>query len=824
MMIIKKIAFLFFFSFFFCNYSNAQISQGGTPYSLLYSLPDFYELREYTSPNLEEVIKEDAVREKNGELFRVGVSVSINAGTGNAGTWHEIDDKGRLWRFMIKAENAKAIGVYFDKFNIPPGGKLFIYNNDKTQIIGAFTEINNHESGLFATELIYDDIITIEYFEPFRTTYKASINISEIAYIYRETKEFGDSDNCQVNINCSEGANWQNQKKGVARIMIKDGSSYGWCSGSAINNAKEDCTPYFLTADHCGEGTTASDRNQWVFYFNYEASGCPNPSSEPSSNSLTGCTLVANGGNGGDSGSDFFLVTLNSSVPASYNVYFNGWNRQNIAPSNGVSIHHPSGDIKKISTFTQTAVSSGWNGSGLQSHWKIVWASTANGHGVTEGGSSGSPLFDNNGLIVGKLTGGSSYCSTPTAPDYYGKISYSWDLNGTTPDKRLKDWLDPDNNGVTTLQGKLCPGSSSPTLNADFVGNPTNIPVGGSVNFTDLSTGNPTSWNWTFTGGTPANSTTQNPANIVYNTAGSYTVTLSISDGSSSDTETKTAYIIVGSSTPTPPAGTCDTLGYPLQGTEVLYKTNAGGYAAGNNGYRDKAKAEYFSSYAPFVQINGGLFKFGSTSGSGNVTFAIWDNSGANGAPGNSPIASLTKSISTLASDVNTNSYTYVNFDPPVTITGPFYMGIILPNTSGDTVALYSNIAGQATPCNAWEMQADDQWVNFTTSWDNYLNIRMAIFPRVCELGANINNYQNNSEILIYPNPTKGNITVLLPEYTDNSFIKIYNMLGEAILFKQINENENSLEIDLSSHQSGMYFITFVSDKYSLTKKILLNK
>ena len=80
---------------------------------------------------------------------------------------------------------------------------------------------------------------------------------------------------------------------------------------------------------------------------------------------------------------------------------------------------------------------------------------------------------------------------------------------------------------------------------ADFTANKTDIPVGGSVDFTDISCSDPTSWQWTFEGGSPASSALQNPSNIVYNAAGSYYVKLVISDGSSSDSVTKAGYITV---------------------------------------------------------------------------------------------------------------------------------------------------------------------------------------------------------------------------------------------------------------------------------------
>jgi len=86
---------------------------------------------------------------------------------------------------------------------------------------------------------------------------------------------------------------------------------------------------------------------------------------------------------------------------------------------------------------------------------------------------------------------------------------------------------------------------SSPSLDADFTASQTTICAGQCISFTDASSGNPTSWDWTFAGATPGTSTQQNPTNICYNTPGDYTVTLTVGDGNSTDTETKTAYIHV---------------------------------------------------------------------------------------------------------------------------------------------------------------------------------------------------------------------------------------------------------------------------------------
>ncbi|NLA24738.1 MAG: PKD domain-containing protein, partial [Bacteroidales bacterium] len=170
--------------------------------------------------------------------------------------------------------------------------------------------------------------------------------------------------------------------------------------------------------------------------------------------------------------------------------------------------------------------------------------------GVTEGGSSGSPLFSNNKLIVGTLTGGSSDCGLPAQnqSDLYGKFDYHWESNGGADNVRLKPWLDPNNTGATILQGRE-PNAAAQGLAAQFTANPTLVAVGGNVAFTDQSSGGPTSWQWTFEGGNPETSPNPNPT-VNYPNAGVYGVTLTVSDGQDEDTEIKAGYITVSDDVP----------------------------------------------------------------------------------------------------------------------------------------------------------------------------------------------------------------------------------------------------------------------------------
>jgi len=404
---------------------------------------------------------DNEVSNKNAEAFEIAKLIPVNINLIDQADKTELVN-GTVWRLAIHSEGAKAISLYYSEFDIPYGCKLLLYNLDQSQKAGPFTYEHVHSTGVYATEFIKGDILILEYFQPSYQGVEASINIDNIAYAYKAIG--GGSDYCQVSVNCPEGDEWDDQKKSTCRIQISNGFSVGLCSGSMINNTSNNCSPYVLSADHCFSGgdISAASLNQCIFYFNYLTSSCSN--SSPGSETITGCSLVSNSGGEGSGGdSDFFLVELNQEPD--FNPFFAGWNRSNTPSNLGVSLHHPSGDVMKISTYTTTLQSTGGLGGGgsNNTHWRVYWSETQTNWGVTEGGSSGSPIFDSNQLIIGDLTGGSSYCNTPNNPDIYGKLWYSWDQMGSNSSQQLKPWLDPNNSGVLTHMGMYCDGISGCT-------------------------------------------------------------------------------------------------------------------------------------------------------------------------------------------------------------------------------------------------------------------------------------------------------------------------------------------------------------------------
>jgi Viral BACON domain/Secretion system C-terminal sorting domain/Trypsin-like peptidase domain len=429
-------------SFSFINLAGfSQINQGGSPLSFQnpQRITGTVPIEIMPKVDVNRLLAEDSLNEVYKDVpWRFGENIPVSFDLNNSGIWDVFPKGDRIWRLGIKCPGAYTINLTFDNYLLPPGATLFVYNIDKTQIIGAFTDFNNREDSVFATTLVRGEEIVIEYYEPSGPAFPGKLHLNRVTHGYRDAfgyiKSFGQSGSCNNNVYCPEAADWQNQVRSAC-MLVTGGN--GFCSGSLVNNTSQDGTPYILTANHC-----YSNPATWVFWFNWESPTCPNPSSSPPYNSISGATLKAK-----YSDSDFCLVQMSSTPPASYTVYYAGWNKKDTAASSGACIHHPSGDIKKISYSNAPFVSSTWSGTPPDSHWQVFWSD-----GVTEPGSSGSPMFDQYHHVVGQLHGGPSACGASQLWDFYGKFAMSWE-HGTTPATRLKDWLDPTNIAGDTLGG-----------------------------------------------------------------------------------------------------------------------------------------------------------------------------------------------------------------------------------------------------------------------------------------------------------------------------------------------------------------------------------
>ena len=413
--------------------------------------------RVFDEPNIAALKIEDSLTDNSGTApWRFGFNNNTNINISNSGTWINLPNGDRIWQLVVVCKNALTINLTFSQTVIPTGNELYVYNPSKDFILGKFTASHLY-NGELGTELVPGEMTIVEYFVP-KGSSIGNVNICTVTHGYRTPDEFllkafGGSGACNVNVNCPEGAAWTQQRNSV--VMLVSGSN-GFCTGALINNTLNDGKPYVLTANHC-----YSNPATWIFRFQWESTSCINPSTSPTFQSLSGAVLRAQG-----TPSDFCLVEItgglvNGTVPAAYTPYFSGWdNTETISPS-AVCIHHPSGDIKKIAIENNALISTNFGGSPSNSHWGVLsWDL-----GVTEPGSSGSPLFNQNRRIIGQLHGGASACGASVLSDEYGKVSVSWNPAGSTTSGQLKYWLDPNNTNASFVDGY--DPSNAPTITLD---------------------------------------------------------------------------------------------------------------------------------------------------------------------------------------------------------------------------------------------------------------------------------------------------------------------------------------------------------------------
>jgi hypothetical protein len=392
------------------------------------------------------------------KMFRFGKEFQVNMNIMTEASKTILPSGDALYQFGISCPNALSVNAVFDKFHLAAGTRLFITDALSEEFIGAYTSLNNNTNSMLGTELVHTNKIIIELIEPKTVVGTSVLNLSTIVSGFQDldalAKALNSAGNCHYDVNCPQGSLWLDQSHSVA-MMVTGG---GFCTGSLVNNTTGTIIPYFLSANHCG-----TNPGGWVFRFRWE-SPVGGTVCGTGGNSTNGPeTMNVNGGilRAAWAGSDFTLTELNTAPDPAWGIYYSGWDHTGNPVSSAVGVHHPSGDIKKISFENNNALtSSAWAGTAANSHWHVPGWDL----GVTEGGSSGSPLFDQNHRVIGQLHGGASSCGNGDLSDEYGKFSVSWTGNNTSS-SRLSNWLDPSSTGATAIDG-IDPNGPAPALDA----------------------------------------------------------------------------------------------------------------------------------------------------------------------------------------------------------------------------------------------------------------------------------------------------------------------------------------------------------------------
>ena len=411
--------------------------------------------------------------------YTFGRGIDIDIDIQKDGAWYDLpNNEGRVWKIAFKSPTARSLNLIFDQFKLPEGAELYVHG--ETASLGAFTGAVNNKPHLgFATTPLPGGFISLEYFEPMGVTEPVLMHIESIVHGFRalpgqEANPAGvisgagglvdpagyvmPSGKCNINAPaCAEAKGYLDQTRSAVILMTGKGQKY--CSGSLLNNVLQDGKQYFLTAFHCVDDGQGGHRFDLVG-FNYYSTKCPNNNVMwPLNQTAQGLTLKAMYAQ-----SDFALYEIQETIPNSYNAYMAGWNLSPTATNGKVfTIHHPSGDVKKISIFNGNLTAACWSECPNKYHLRVSKWTKGNldqgvhvcewmcicvhpfirylSLGTTEPGSSGAPLFNSDGLLIGQLHGGSASCFFQ-GYDVFGALQASYNASGTSG-TRLLDYLNP---------------------------------------------------------------------------------------------------------------------------------------------------------------------------------------------------------------------------------------------------------------------------------------------------------------------------------------------------------------------------------------------
>lgn len=379
----------------------------------------------------------EALQREDGATPRVkgGMRVSVGRGIALAavdGNWYELAGGGHVWAAEVVSTEALGLRLHFAEVALPHGAELAVYapvvsapergvvksgfsRFDPDRNVEFHSAAADEQAPEFWTGTHFGDRVRIELYLPAGVAASSlPFKIDQLQHLYRDplspelgglvTKAAGP---CHNDPNCFP--EWGDVAKAVARVLFVDGGSGFLCTGTLINNLKQDFNPFWLTANHCiDSGAVASTVDLFWFYQTDHCNGtAPSPGSVPQS---LGATLVST-----TATSDGSLLQIEGALPPG--LFWTGWTG-NAVPDGlpGACIHHPAGDFKRISFGDKGNAANCPNNNWVRVDWT---------DGPTEPGSSGSGVFrGDTQQLYGTLTGGPSACGQETFDCYGSFVSH----------------------------------------------------------------------------------------------------------------------------------------------------------------------------------------------------------------------------------------------------------------------------------------------------------------------------------------------------------------------------------------------------------------
>jgi V8-like Glu-specific endopeptidase len=355
---------------------------------------------------------------------------------------------GFTWSGVVRTPQAEAVRVHFTDFDLPAGAELYVYSRDG-MAFGPYTGRGPNGDGEFWSNTVTGPEIVIQL-----DAGRIDNPTFTIAGVGHMTPEFGlaaslapqpqaaNTKPCSYNADCVEDAacttldntpRMTSARKAVASILFASGAFLYICSGGLVADSDPNTEiPYFITANHCiSKGGEANSMETFFFYENTACGSC----TAKGAKATTGSSIVST-----NRTSDYTLLRL--SQPAPTGALFLGWNANPVANTHGAGLYrlsHPKGAPQ---AYSEHAVDT--NRPTCRSWPRGDWIYSSDTFGATEGGSSGSPVVNAAGELVGQLSGACGYnvndvCDTASNATVDGAFAAYY--------SSVAQWLGPGDGG-----------------------------------------------------------------------------------------------------------------------------------------------------------------------------------------------------------------------------------------------------------------------------------------------------------------------------------------------------------------------------------------
>lgn len=383
-----------------------------------------------------------------GEPFVFALPFAVDVALAENGFWETTPDgQTAVWRLRVSSPSAVSLNFAFMRYRMPPGGRLRIFTADGEEMIGPFTDADNEEHGELWTPILRGDDAVIEVAVPVSRRDELELELGSVNRGFRDLGEVTSESHasCNIDVACSQADPYRDEVRSVG-LMLFDGN--GACTGVLLNNTAQDSKPYFLTARHCGfDASPEATARSVVVYWNYERPACGSGGRQRNQ-SQSGAYFRA-----GIAATDTALLELDDELAADRKLFLAGWDRSGSSITSAVTIHHPQHHYKSITSYSAPPIPTGYFVTDENPNGGLLHAPWSSGGGFIESVSSGGPMFDQNGRVVGQqLAVRRSPYSCDAGLAWSGRFAKAWN-DGTGPGSRLRDWLDPGGSHGDTLDG-----------------------------------------------------------------------------------------------------------------------------------------------------------------------------------------------------------------------------------------------------------------------------------------------------------------------------------------------------------------------------------